>query len=71
MLADAADAGFGAIVVTLDAPVGSIRRHGYVPDRGFVDPMQRARPHASPLNPSVTWKTIERIVGAHVAARAW
>ena len=61
-LADASDAGFGAVVVTVDAPVGSIRFNGYVPDRGFVDPMQRARPNASPLNPAVTWKTIERIV---------
>jgi 4-hydroxymandelate oxidase len=61
-LAGAADAGFGAIVVTVDAPVGSIRYHGYVPDKVFVDPMQRARPNASPLNPAVTWSTIERIV---------
>jgi 4-hydroxymandelate oxidase len=61
LLADAADAGFGAIVVTLDAPVGSIRRYGYLPDRVTVDPTERARPGASPLNPSVTWKTIERI----------
>jgi len=38
-----------------------VRVHGYVPDRAFVDPMVRARPHASPLNPSVTWSTIERI----------
>jgi 4-hydroxymandelate oxidase len=62
LLADAADAGFGAIVVTLDAPVGSIRRYGYLPDRVTVDPRDRARPGASPLNPSVTWKTIERVV---------
>jgi 4-hydroxymandelate oxidase len=62
MLAEAAEAGFGAVVVTVDAPVGSIRRHGYVPDRVEVDPMTRARPNASPLNPAVTWKTIERIV---------
>jgi len=61
-LAEAADAGFGAVVVTVDAPVGSIRYQGYVPDRDFVDPMQRARPNGSPLNPAVTWKTIERIV---------
>ena len=59
----AAEAGFRALVVTLDAPVASIRTHGYVPDRGFVDPMLRAAPHASPLNPSVTWQTIERIAG--------
>jgi 4-hydroxymandelate oxidase len=59
----AAESGFGALVVTLDAPVASIRTHGYVPDRGFVDPVLRARPHASPLNPSVIWKTIERVVG--------
>ena len=39
-----------------------MRTHGYVPDRGYVDPVARARPHASPLNPSVTWATIERIV---------
>jgi 4-hydroxymandelate oxidase len=60
-LARAEAAGFRAVVVTIDAPVASIRLHGYVPDRGFVDPMVRARPHASPLNPSVTWPTIERI----------
>jgi 4-hydroxymandelate oxidase len=63
MLARAEEAGFGAVVVTVDAPVASIRLHGYVPDRGFVDPMLRARPHASPLNPSVAWPTIERIAG--------
>ena len=62
MLAEAADAGFGAFVVTLDAPVASIRRDGYMPDRVNVDPMRRARPGASPLNPSVTWQTVERIV---------
>jgi 4-hydroxymandelate oxidase len=61
LLARAADAGFGAVVVTVDAPVASIRLHGYMPDKGLVDPMLRARPHASPLNPSVTWETIERI----------
>jgi 4-hydroxymandelate oxidase len=61
-LSRAAEAGFEAVVVTLDAPVGSIRLHGYVPDRGLVDPVERARPHASPLNPSVTWSTVERIV---------
>jgi len=63
MLARAESAGFRAVVVTVDAPVASIRRSGYVPDRGYVDPMLRARPHASPLNPSVTWSTIERIAG--------
>jgi 4-hydroxymandelate oxidase len=61
-LAGATDAGFGAVVVTLDAPVASIRQHGYRPDRGADDPLARARPHASPLSPSVTWSTIERIV---------
>jgi 4-hydroxymandelate oxidase len=61
-LAGAAEAGFKAVVVTVDAPVASVRLHGYVPDRGYVDPMLRARPHASPLNPSVTWSTLERIV---------
>jgi len=61
-LADAADAGFAAVVVTMDAPVASIRLHGYLPDRGALDPLVRSRPHASPLNPSVTWSTIERIV---------
>jgi 4-hydroxymandelate oxidase len=63
-LTSAEDAGFGAIVVTVDAPVASIRRHGYLPERAAVDPMLRARPHASPLNPSVTWSTIARIVAA-------
>jgi isopentenyl diphosphate isomerase/L-lactate dehydrogenase-like FMN-dependent dehydrogenase len=61
-LAGAAEAGFTAVVVTVDAPVASVRLHGYVPDRGYVDPMLRARPHASPLNPSVMWSTLERIV---------
>jgi len=61
LLADAADAGFAAIVVTLDAPVGSIRRQGYVPDRDYVDPLDRARPGTAPLNPSVTWQTVERV----------
>jgi 4-hydroxymandelate oxidase len=63
-LASADRAGFGAIVVTLDAPVASVRVRGYVPDRASVDPMLRARPHASPLNPSVTWATIERIAAS-------
>jgi isopentenyl diphosphate isomerase/L-lactate dehydrogenase-like FMN-dependent dehydrogenase len=62
-LADATDAGFAAVVVTMDAPVASIRLHGYRPDRAAHDPLARSRPHASPLNPSVTWSTIERIVG--------
>src|ERR1700690_3825016 len=62
-LARAGAAGFRAVVVTVDAPVASIRLRGYVPDRGYVDPMLRARPHASPLNPSVAWSTIERIAG--------
>jgi len=62
-LTGAADAGFAAVVVTMDAPVASIRRHGYMPDRGATDPLVRGRPHASPLNPSVTWSTIEDLVG--------
>jgi 4-hydroxymandelate oxidase len=62
LLVEAADAGFGAFVVTLDAPVASMRRDGYVPDGSSVDPTRRARPGASPLNPSVTWQTVERIV---------
>jgi 4-hydroxymandelate oxidase len=62
-LAGAAAAGFAAVVVTMDAPVASIRAHGYMPDRGARDPLVRSRPDASPLNPSVTWSTIERIVG--------
>jgi 4-hydroxymandelate oxidase len=62
-LARAEAAGFGAVVVTIDAPVASLRLHGYVPDRGYVDPVLRARPDSSPLNPSVTWSTIERIAG--------
>ncbi len=61
LLTDAEDAGFGAIVVTVDAPVASIRLRGYLPDREAADPTRRARPHGSPLNPSVTWKTIARI----------
>lgn len=58
----AAEAGFRAVVITVDAPVASMRVHGYVPDQGYVDPMVRARPHASPLNPTVTWETIARVV---------
>jgi 4-hydroxymandelate oxidase len=60
-LAQAAADGFRAVVITLDAPVASMRVHGYMPNRD-IDPIVRARPHASPLNPAVTWKTIERAV---------
>jgi 4-hydroxymandelate oxidase len=64
LLSGAEHAGFGAIVVTVDAPVASIRLRGYLPDREAADPTRRARPHGSPLNPSVTWKTIARIAQA-------
>ena len=59
----AEDSGFEAIVVTVDAPIGSLRRRGYIPDADEHDPFEHARPSGSPLNPNVTWPTIERISG--------
>ncbi|HZQ86260.1 MAG TPA: alpha-hydroxy acid oxidase [Acidimicrobiales bacterium] len=59
----AEESGFQAIVVTVDAPIGSLRRRGYIPDADEHDPFEHARPSASPLNPAVTWRTLERIVG--------
>jgi len=59
----AEDSGFEAIVVTLDAPIGSLRRRGYIPDADEHDPFEHARPSGSPLNPAVTWATLEHIVG--------
>jgi (S)-3,5-dihydroxyphenylglycine transaminase len=58
----AEDSGFDTIVVTLDAPIGSLRRRGYIPDADEHDPFDHARPSGSPLNPAVTWRTIEQIV---------
>jgi isopentenyl diphosphate isomerase/L-lactate dehydrogenase-like FMN-dependent dehydrogenase len=58
----AEESGFQAIVVTVDAPIGSLRRRGYIPDADEHDPFEHARPSASPLNPAVTWATLERIV---------
>jgi len=63
-LSSAERAGFGAVVVTVDAPVASIRVRGYMPDRATADPLLRARRQTSPLNPSVTWSTIARIVAS-------
>jgi 4-hydroxymandelate oxidase len=59
----AEDSGFEAIVVTVDAPIGSLRRRGYIPDADEHDPFEHARPSGSPLNPAVTWSTLERIAG--------
>jgi isopentenyl diphosphate isomerase/L-lactate dehydrogenase-like FMN-dependent dehydrogenase len=59
----AEESGFEAIVVTVDAPIGSLRRRGYVPDADEHDPFEHARPAGSPLNPAVTWSTLEHIVG--------
>ncbi|HVM64454.1 MAG TPA: alpha-hydroxy acid oxidase [Acidimicrobiales bacterium] len=59
----AEDSGFAAIVVTVDAPIGSLRRRGYIPDADEHDPFEHARPSGSPLNPAVTWATLERIAG--------
>jgi len=57
----AEDGGFEALVVTLDAPIGSLRRLGYVPDAAEHDPFTHGRPAGSPLNPAVTWSTVEQI----------
>ena len=59
---DAEEAGFEALVVTLDAPIGSLRRIGYVPDAAEHDPFEHARPAGSPLNPAVTWDTVGQLV---------
>lgn len=63
------DAGFGAIVVTMDAPVGALRHHGAVPDPVEPDLFVFARPAgptnpAGPLNPAVTWATVRDITRA-------
>jgi 4-hydroxymandelate oxidase len=53
----AADAGFRALVFTLDAPVGGPRYHGY-PERGF-GPVATG----SSLDPTLDWREIDRIAG--------
>jgi 4-hydroxymandelate oxidase len=58
----AEDGGFEALVVTVDAPIASLRRVGYVPDAAEHDPFDHGRPAGSPLNPAVTWTTIEKVV---------
>jgi len=58
----AEDGGFEALVVTVDAPVASLRRTGYVPDAGERDPFEHGRPSGSPLNPAVTWTTVAEVV---------
>jgi 4-hydroxymandelate oxidase len=58
---EAEDGGFEALVVTVDAPIASLRRIGYVPDAAERDPFLHGRPAGSPLNPAVTWGTIEEV----------
>ncbi len=62
LVAATEDAGFDAIVVTVDAPVGSLRRRGYVPDAAEHDPFAHGRAAGSPLNPAVTWSTVGDLV---------
>jgi len=59
----AEDAGFRAIVVTVDAPVGALRHVGYVPNPSGQDPFTHGRSSGSPLNPGVTWGTIAEVAG--------
>jgi len=59
----AEDAGFQAIVVTVDAPVGALRHVGYVPNPSGQDPFTHGRSSGSPLNPGVTWDTIGEVAG--------
>jgi 4-hydroxymandelate oxidase len=54
-LADAEEAGFKAIVLTVDAPVGAPRYHGY-PEHGF-GPVATG----SVLDPGLDWREVERI----------
>jgi len=61
LVREAEDAGFEALVVTVDAPIGSLRRIGYVPDAAEHDPFEHARPAGSPLNPAVTWATVGEV----------
>ncbi|HSS10866.1 MAG TPA: alpha-hydroxy acid oxidase [Acidimicrobiales bacterium] len=57
----AEEAGFEAIVVTVDAPIGSLRHVGFVPYPTTEDPFAFARVGGSPLNPKVTWRTVQEI----------
>ncbi len=54
-------AGFTAIVVTVDAPVGSLRHLGFVPYPSDQEPFSFARPGGTLLNAGLTWQTIEDI----------
>lgn len=63
-LRNAETAGYEAIVVTVDAPVGSLRRVGYVPHGGEHDPFGHGRPTGSPLNPAMTWATVEQLANS-------
>jgi isopentenyl diphosphate isomerase/L-lactate dehydrogenase-like FMN-dependent dehydrogenase len=59
----AEEAGFEAIVVTVDAPIGSLRHVGFVPYPSSEDPFTFATPGGSPLNPKVTWRTLQQVAG--------
>jgi len=68
LLRQVEDAGYQAVVVTLDAPVGSLRHHGAIPDAVAPDLFVFAAPAGpdnpdGPLNPAVTWATVREIVG--------
>jgi 4-hydroxymandelate oxidase len=62
----AEEAGFEAIVVTLDAPIGSLRHVGFVPYASDEDPFSFARPGGTSLNPKVSWQTLQDV--AHLTA---
>jgi isopentenyl diphosphate isomerase/L-lactate dehydrogenase-like FMN-dependent dehydrogenase len=57
----AEQAGFEAIVVTVDAPVGSLRQVGFVPYPSDQGPFSFGRPGGTLLNPALTWETVEHI----------
>ena len=59
----AEEAGFEAIVVTVDAPVGSLRHVGFVPYPSDQEPFSFGRPGGTLLNAGITWQTIEDIAG--------
>jgi 4-hydroxymandelate oxidase len=59
-------AGYTAVVVTMDAPVGALRHRGAIPEPvepdlfAFASPAGPTNP-AGPLNPRVTWLTVRDI----------